>query len=194
MKELFEIEKYKSNKPVINSGKAYKNYMTIRRDLRCAHSIVERNISLKESINNGSVSLEDVGDTMYIERSALMHAVTLYSRWFKATSGKPTLDTKVFFAKGSSLERSHKEIIDLRDKYLAHNELDLLGTDRVWVNFDEHGNAESVYSDFIENQFINHNELELNQFKDCIELVHNKIDAEIIPDKEAKLLEMLRKA
>ncbi|HAS7003383.1 TPA: hypothetical protein I7290_24000 [Vibrio parahaemolyticus] len=70
----------------------------------------------------------------------------------------------------------------------------MLGTDRVWVNFDEYGNAESVYSDFIENQFINHNELDLNQFKACIELVHNKIDAEIIPEKEAKLLEMLRKA
>ncbi|EML5171679.1 hypothetical protein V9803_004404 [Vibrio vulnificus] len=194
MKDLFEIEKYKSNKPVIHSGKAYKDYMTIRRDLRCAHLIVERNISLKESLNNGSVSLKDVGDTMHIERSALMHAVTLYSRWFKATSRKPTLDPKVFFAKGSSLERSHKEIIDLCDKYLAHNEQDLLGADRVLVNFDEHGSVESVCSDFSENQFINHNELELNQFKACIELVHNKIDAEIIPDKEAKLLELLRKA
>lgn len=62
--------------------------MTIRRDLRVAHSI--------------------------IERSALMHAVTLYARWFKATSGQSKLDSQVFFESGTLMENHHKGIIELQ--------------------------------------------------------------------------------
>lgn len=192
MQDIFEINKFKSNKPVLNTAKKYKTYMTIRRDLRNAHLIVKRNIALKESINNREFELSKISsDSMLVERDALMHSLTLYSRWFKSTVGKPTLKPRDFFTKNGFQEKQHKVIIELRDKYLAHNEHDLLGQDRVLVIFGRNGKAINIGSDFIENQFISHKELDLQGFLNCIEVVHNKIDAEIIPELKQKLLKII---
>jgi hypothetical protein len=68
-----------------------------------------------------------------------MHALVLYGRWFKATNGKPTLRPNQFFVEESAESEVHCELIDLRDKYVAHYELDLLGSDRIWACFSADG-------------------------------------------------------
>jgi hypothetical protein len=116
-----------------------------------------------------------------------MHAILLYSRWFKATTGKTMLDPKIFFAAGSSEMSVHNKIVEHRDRYIAHNELDLLGTDRVWINTDDSGRFVSSDSDWLEQMWLQDDDLNMTSFQQCVHIVHNKINDEIIPGRQSKL-------
>ena len=65
--------------------------------------------------------------------------------------------------------------------------MDILGRDRVWVEFCDNGKVSSIGSDWVEQQIIQINNLNMNVFQRCIHLVHNKIDAEILPDIQQRL-------
>lgn len=126
-------------------------------------------------------------DTFFLARASAMHAIVLYTRWFKATSGKPMLNQNTFFSSGSSLRAVHDKLIEHRDKYIAHNELDLLGADRVWVETDSAGKFVRSESDWLEQMWLQDKELNMLTFRNCVQAVHDKIDADILPDRKRKL-------
>jgi hypothetical protein len=186
--EIFELEEVKNDRACLESAKQFKNYVTIRRDLRNANAICDYIIKLHGSIVSDDQKLHQVANTLFlISRGALMHAVVLYARWFKATTGKPTLSPVTFFSQGSPELQAHEKLVDLRDKYIAHNQLDILGSDRVWVKFDSEGAFESTESDWLEQQFIKLDNLDMELFQRCIHIIHDHIDATILPDRQQKL-------
>lgn len=125
----------------------YKNYCSIRRDLRTANAICEYVIVFHQQMLSDSHVLVRLADTLFLIRGALTHAVLLYARWFKATNRKPSLSPHAFFAEGSADHQVHVRLIELRDKYVAHYELDMLGADRIWACFSSDGKFTGTESD-----------------------------------------------
>jgi len=72
-------------------------------------------IDFHEEIKKDKNKLSEVADTTFLIRGAAMHAIILYSRWFKATSGKTTLSSNNFFASNSKEILVHNKIVELRD-------------------------------------------------------------------------------
>jgi len=185
--EANQLREYQSDLPLQKAVKQYKNYCTIRRDLRKVDEICNYVIKLHEDIKSGQTELSSVGNTLHLVRAAVMHAIVLYARWFKATTGKPMLKPDTFFGVASTDLRVHTKVVEHRDKYVAHNQLDLLGGDRVWVETDENGKFVRTESDWDEEMWLQDNEFNMESFQKCVHVVHNKIDAEIIPDRQQKL-------
>ena len=191
--QVNELQEFATDKVLQNSVNQYKNYCTIRRDLRTVDAICTYVIALHDSIKSGKTKLEEVADTIFLIRASAMYAILLYSRWFKATKGKTMLKPDEFFYKDSKELSLHEKIVEHRDAYIAHNELDLLGSDRIWVNTDESGQFVSSESDFLEQMWLQDKELNMSTFQKCVHIVHDKIDAEIIPNLQSKLDEQLKK-
>lgn len=185
--EVNQLQEYQSDVLLQKAEKQYKNYCTIRRDLRKVDKICNYVIKLHEDIKSGQTELSSVGDTLHLVRAAVMHAIVLYARWFKATTGKPMLKPDTFFAVGSTDLNVHTKVVVHRNKYVAHNQLDLLGGDRVWVETDENGKFVRAGSDWNEEMWFQNDGLNMKLFQKCVHVVHNKIDAEIIPDRQQKL-------
>lgn len=191
--DILSLPQVTSDSQCFKVAMSYKNYCSIRRDLRKVNTICEYVIDLHQKILDDPQALSNVAKTLFLVTGALMHAVVLYGRWFKATRGKPTLDPKTFFTDGSDGRQVHDRLVSLRDRYVAHNELDTLGSDNIWAYFSQAGQFEKVESDWVEQVFIWHEDVDTKSFRNCILVVHNKIDAEILPEIERKLNEHLRK-
>lgn len=191
--QIHELQEFSANRHLQEAANKYKNYCTIRRDLRTVDAICTYIIKLQYLVISDNTKLEEVKNEAVLIRASAMYAILLYSRWFKATKGKPMLKPDEFFDSNSKELLLHKEIVRHRDSYLAHNELDLLGSDRVWVNTDESGQFISSESDFLEEMWLQDKELNMSTFQKCVHIVHNKIDAEIIPERQTKLDEQLKK-
>jgi len=191
--QVYELPGFSANIALKNAEKQYKNYCTIRRDLRDIDTICNYVIQLQESIKTDKDKFHEFADTLFLVRAAIMHAIVLYSRWFKATSGKTKLSSNDFFASNSEKILVHNKVVELRDSYIAHNELDLLGADRVWVNTDDSGKFVSSENDWQEETLLQGKELNMKTFRECVHIVHNKLDAEIIPKKQKGLDEKLKK-
>lgn len=182
----FEKDPIRKDKKIKNLVEKYKNYNSIRRNLRVAHSIVESLIEdlkkmLDETVEGGSYLNEDV---ILSISSRFVHSIILYSKWFPNTTGKPKLCENTFFSE-NELVKDHKTIITLRNKYVAHYELDILGRDMVLAEFDDSNKFIKVSS--IWKEQLNLSIDELMAFKACIQRVHNKIDSEIIKKLEDDL-------
>ncbi|MGR0480196.1 MAG: hypothetical protein ACTFAL_01995 [Candidatus Electronema sp. V4] len=182
-----ELAGFATDTALQNAVKQYKNYCSIRRDLRTANLICSYVINLHESIKNEEIKLEKIADTLFLVRASVMHAIVLYSRWFKSTEGKTILKTQDFFTVNTKEMSVHEKLVEYRDRYIAHNELDLLGADRVLVNTDSSGRFMSSESDWNEQAWLQDNDLNMSKFQGCVHIVHNKIDTEIIPNLQSKL-------
>ncbi len=55
------------------------------------------------------------------------------------------------------------------------------------MKFDSEGAFESTESDWLEQQFIKLDNLDMKLFQKCIHVVHDDIDATILPDRQQKL-------
>lgn len=185
--QAYELPEFAADTALQNAVKQYKNYCSIRRDLRTVDKICAHVITLHESIKREETKLAEVADTFFLLRASAMYAILLYSRWFKATTGKTMLNPEDFFIAGTKEMSVHEKVVEHRDRYIAHNELDLLGSDRVWVNTDNSGQFVSSESDWSEQMWLQDNELNMSTFQNCAHIVHNKIDAEIIPNRQSKL-------
>ena len=117
----------------------YKTYNSIRRDLRKAAAIVDNAITVKKSLADNQNVSPDILQTIFILNAALMHTVILYTRQFKDTEDKTTLSAKNYFKSNSPEMMGHKSIIYLRDKYIAHNQFDILVGNSIWANFSSDG-------------------------------------------------------
>ena len=182
-----ELELYNENSIFKNHIDKYKYYNTIRRDFRLAHTICVKLIEIQKKIKDENNYLDDIKDELYLYRASMLHAVILYVKWFKSTNGKPTLAIKKYITE--DIKTYHNEIITLRDKYIAHQEDDILGGDRVLINYDNNKKQCFIKSDFMEEVFLQKENLNLEHFKNCIETIHNKIDADDIPKLESKIIE-----
>lgn len=189
--QLHELSQYTSDVELQKAAAQFKNFCTIRRDLRNADKICAYVIKIQDSLKVSSINLGEIADSLFLVRASVMHAILLYARWFKATTGKTMLNSKWFFLPGSKEMKIHEKIIEHRDRYIAHNELDLLGEDRIWVNTDDAGKFMSVDSDWLDQQWLQDNELNMKDFQECIHILHNKIDAEFIPERHKKLQKRL---
>lgn len=199
MKKLIEeLDEYTSDKALKGAASQFKNYCTIRRDLRQACNICDYSISLQRDIKRDNSLLDNVKDQIFLVRASIMHALILYSRWFKATNGKPMLQAGNYFVDNSVEMKAHLKVVELRDSYLAHNEKDILGGDRILVEVDDSGKFITSCSDWIEQMWPQDEELDLQMFRKLIGIVHDKIDAEIIPKKQqnldARLVDILGKS
>lgn len=191
--QAYKLAEFATDTALQNAVKQYKNYCSIRRDLRTANEICTYVIKLHESIKRGETKLAEVVDTIFFIRASAMHAIVLYSRWFKSTKGKTMLKPENFFTVGTKEMSVHEKIVEHRDRYIAHNELDLLGSDRVWVNTDNSGRFVSSESDWLEQMWLQDKELNMLTFQNCVHIVHDKINGEIIPDRQSKLDRRLKK-
>lgn len=146
--EIFELDKYNNDKILQQHANEYKNYCTIRRDLRKADYICQQTLLIDDEIKNDSSNLEKHKNFLPFLQASVLHSIILYTRWFKSTTKKPTLDKMNFFNGNDNLVDTHLKIINIRDKYIAHNELDILGKDRVWVVFNnDEISTESNYTE-----------------------------------------------
>lgn len=186
--EAQKMPEYASDGAFKKAVKEYHAYISIRRDLRKVDEISSYVIDLHSKIKSVEVELKQVADSLFLVRASVMQAILLYGRWFKETTGKTKLVPETFFDAGSSEMSVHNSLIDLRDKYVAHSQLDLLGSDRVWVNTDDDGKFISVDSDFLEQLWPQDStDLDMEKFRTNAHIVHNKIDAEILPKAVNKL-------
>jgi hypothetical protein len=180
--EAHTIQEYQSSELLKDAVKKYKDYCTIRRNLREAHQICSSVFLFHNDLKSGKIKLQDVANLIPCHSAAFFHAVILYCRWFGSTQGgKPKLSPEYYFENSTLLLQTHKELMELRNKYIAHNENDILGGDRVWIMRDDNLIFDSVISDFITQPWIQSPGLDMESFKKCIETVHNKIDAVKIP-------------
>ncbi len=187
--DILKLPQIANDKKLKDAAIRYKSYNTIRRDLRKAHQICEYAINVNQNILNDLNFLSQAKDSVFLVNGSLMYAVVLYARWFKATKGKLTLNPKDFFSHGSEEKKQHEDVVRLRDQYVAHYELDIYGGDNIWAQFSSDGCFETLWSDWEEKQF---DPNFMNSFLNCIRVVHNKIDAEILPDVEKNLIECLK--
>jgi len=182
--ETCELPGFSNNIKLKEINKQYNTYNTIRRDLRDAHKIFEYTISLQKSLLEDSNKLSEDQDT-FLVKASILHAIILYSRWFKSTKGKLTLSYRDFFKENTEEESTHEKLIELRDSYIAHNELDLLGIDKTFVNTDDSNKFISSSNEYFIN--IIPSIEKLKAFKKCVEIIHNKIDGTNLPEVQKNL-------
>lgn len=189
----FELEEKMlpvDNKRLINNFRRYRDYNTIRRNLREAYSLINSIIELQSTILNEEDGLENHEKDITLAKVSYYHIIILYARWFKLTKDKVSLKPGDFFKDDKKEFRViHNYIMNLRDKYIAHNEKDILGGDNVIV---EACNSKDVkLLSYWKENFIINSEM-LKKVKKCIEIVHNEIDATEIPKYERLLIDQLK--
>ena len=190
-KEVLTLPEIQRDRACLAIANRYKHLNTIRRDLRDADRILEQCIQISQRLSANPGVLSQASDEIFYAQAALMHAVTLYGRWFKSTEGKPTLKEREFFAKGSKEHSVHSQLIELRDQYIAHRELDILGSDSIWACFTDDGKFVRTHSTWLEQRLPNTEEL--RSIQNAIRTVHNKIDRTMLPEVQSKLEEALKK-
>ncbi|MDU5081222.1 hypothetical protein [uncultured Tissierella sp.] len=186
--ELNENILSEEDKNVLVNFRRYRDYNTIRRNLREAYDLIDSIIELENNISK-EYMLSEYQAEIISAKISFHYLIVLYARWFNATKGKSSLQKSKFF-KGDTeyLLETHDYIMQLRNQYIAHNEKDLLGGDKVFLHVDSMDNI-TVSSDWKEQVIANRQTLE--KIKKCIEVVHNIIDAEEIPKYESSLKEGL---
>lgn len=186
MKELTEEIIGTDKKDLISAFRQYKAYNTVRRNLREAYDLVNYDLEIQKKLKENSKVLCN----QQILQSTFFTIIILYARWFGDTKNKLKLQESMFFT-GENLKykKIHDYIIDLRNQYIAHNENDILGGDRVY--FEKKEKEINISSDYLIKMLLSTEELE--DIRKCIEIVHNKIDSTYLPKAEQKLKERLQK-
>lgn len=181
----------------IENFKRYKIYNLIRRNLRESYKLInlvtelQKDILEKENTLEKKDILEKKDKEVFQAKVNLHYSLLLYAKWFTKTESKLRLDKNTFFKKETEyLLETHDYIMKLRHKYIVHNEKDILGSGKVFINRDNLENIE--IKSFWEETLIP-NSQDLDKIKKCIELVHNIIDAQQIPKYEKNLKEDLQR-
>ncbi len=187
-----ELEEYETDLALRKAEQKYRNYCTIRRNLRDAYFFVNSAIAMHEEIKADPTQLSGYNSMLKFYSAAVMHAVVLYCRWFGATNGKPTLDVSNYFRSSKHMIGFHERLMEIRHKYVVHHEDDILGGgndkmggDIVSALFDENGLFLRSESTFKEQLWLTLDEMKA--FRECICIVHNELDARIIPREQRKL-------
>ena len=184
--EMFD----KEDRILINNFKKYRDYNTIRRNLREAYDLINYILEFQDKVLSDKDGLNKYKDNVRIMKPLLFHSLILYSKWFGNTKGKHSLNgNKYFKGEYKKYLKTHKYIIKLRNKYIAHNEEDLLGGDKVQLEIDDLNNIK-LMSTWKETLIVSKQDLQ--DVKKCIEIIHNIIDAQEIPKYEKYLVGNLK--
>lgn len=182
----------KNDTDLIEAYKGFNEYNTIRRNLREAFKLIDFIMQFHNDIEiNGDEAFKKYEGLAFLYQASFYNAIILYSRWFGNTFNKSAKLNKndYFIDELKGLKKTHDYIIKLRNKYIAHNELDILGGEKTYVNIDTENNY-TVRSRW-EDTFVPAKD-EVLKIQECIVTVHNKIDKIIIPDKMNKLEKELK--
>lgn len=177
--ELKEEMINKEDKRLMNIFRKYKDYNTIRRNLREAFNLINFNIQIKNDIkSNKNKAIEKYKDIMFLVQSSFFNVIILYARWFgEHKNNKPKLYKNILFKdETKNLGDTHDYIIELRNKYIAHNEKDLLGGEKVFIKINKFNDLE-IETKWKEQILIDEEKLE--NIRKCIIIVHNAIDKKI---------------
>lgn len=156
------------------------NYQAIRHDLRRAHNLLGEVIRVQ---NN-----QELLKSPYLFSAGWFQAVILYSRWFKSTEKRPRFDES-FFDGNSSLIDKHRYFIDLRDKYIAHYEKEVIGKTEIYLTYSLSGDLLQLSPLCLEVYVKSKHDL--FDLSKLIEFVHNKING-LVPKYEKELFEYVK--
>lgn len=157
------------------------NYEAIRYDLRKAHNLLGEVIRFQ--------SQEKLLASPFLFSAGWFHAVILYARWFKATEKRPRLDDD-FFDNRTDLLEKHKYFIDVRDKYIAHYEKEIIGKMELYLTFSLEGELLELSPLGLEVYV--QSKHDLYDLSKLIEFVYNKINNKLLPKFKRELIEYMK--
>lgn len=155
------------------------NYQAIRHDFRKAHNLLGEVIRVQTN--------QQLLKSPYLFSAGWFHAVILYARWFKSTEKRPRLGED-FFDRQTELVKKHKYFIDLRDKYIAHYEKEVIGKTEIYLTYSLTGSLLELSPLCLEVYAMSKHDL--YDLSKLIEYVHNKIN-KLIPKYETELADYL---
>jgi len=171
---------FPDDKKLLGLANRFHNYQAIRNDLRKAHNLLGEVIRFQNQ--------EKLLASPHLFSAGWFYAVILYARWFKPTEKRPRLDKSLFDGQAKLVEK-HKYFIDLRDKYIAHYEKEVIGKTEVYLTY-------SLQGSFLQFSAINlesyvESKHDLFDLSKLVEHVHNKINDHILPQCEKELREYM---
>lgn len=174
----------KNNSRMISTYKRYKDYNTIGRNLKEAYGLIDFAINRESyGMQLQESNFNKTSQEIIFRKVSFYYAIILYARWFKATKGnKPKLYSKNYFkGKNRDLNDTHNYIIQLRDKYIVHNEEELLGGEKILVDLEDYKNMKIISC--CDEEDLPRKEVLENIMK-CIKVVYENIYNEKIPKYE----------
>jgi hypothetical protein len=171
---------YPDDKKLLGLTNRLHNYQAIRHDLRRAHNLLGEVIRAQ---NN-----QELLKSPYLFSAGWFQAVILYARWFKSTEKRPRLGDDLF-DENSSLIDKHRYFIELRDKYIAHYEKEVIGKTEIYLTYSLSG-ALLELSPLILEEYIQ-SKYDLYDLSKIIEYVHNKIN-DLVPIYEKELYDYIK--
>jgi hypothetical protein len=163
---------------VLGLANRFHNYQAIRNDLRKAHNLLGEVIRFQNQ--------ERLLASPHLFSAGWFYAVILYTRWFKSTEKRPRLDESLFDGQAELVEK-HKYFIDLRDKYIAHYEKEVIGKTEVYLTYSLEGSF--LQFSPISLEIYVQSKHDLYDLSKLIERAHNKINDHILPQCEKELKE-----
>jgi hypothetical protein len=171
---------YPDDKKLLGLTNRLHNYQAIRHDLRRAHNLLSEVIRVQ---NN-----QELLKSPYLFSGGWFQAVILYARWFKSTDKRPRFDED-FFDGDSSLIEKHRYFIELRDKYIAHYEKEIIGKTEIYLTYSLSGDILELSPLCLEVYVMSKHDL--FDLSKLIEFVHNKING-LVPKYEKELFEYIK--
>jgi hypothetical protein len=171
---------FPDDKKLLGLANRFHNFQAIRNDLRKAHNLLGEVIRFQNQ--------EKLLASPHLFSAGWFYAVILYARWFKSTEKRPRLDENLFDGQAKLVEK-HKYFIDLRDKYIAHYEKEVIGKTEIYLTY-------SLQGSFLQFSPINleiyvESKHDLYDLSKLVEHVHNKINDHILPQCEKELREYM---
>lgn len=172
---------YADDKRLLSLANRLHNYLAIQHDFRKANALIGEVLKAQQA--------EKLLLHPYFFSAGWFHSVILYSRWFKSTEGRPTLSEDYFDGDSDLLEK-HRHFIDLRDKYVAHYQLEIMGKTELYLTYNMDGELLQLSPLSLETYVSS--KADLFDLSKLIEVVHNKINNNKIPQLKKELIEYMQ--
>jgi hypothetical protein len=172
---------YPDDKRLLSLANRLHNYLAIQHDFRKANALIGEVLKAQQA--------EKLLLHPYFFSAGWFHSVILYSRWFKSTEGMPTLSEDYFDGDHVLLDK-HQYFIDLRDKYVAHYQLEIMWKTELYLTYNVNGELLQVSPLSLETYVSS--KADLFDLSKLIEVVHNKINNNKIPQLKKELFEYMQ--
>lgn len=172
---------YPNDKRLLSIANRLHNYLAIQHDLQKASALISEVITAQQS---DKLLLHP-----YLFSAGWFHSVIIYSRWFKSTEGRPTLSEDYFDGDRQLLEK-HRYFIDLRDKYVAHYQLEIMGKTELYLTYSLSGELLQMSPLCLETYVSS--KADLFDLSKLIDVVHNKINNNKMPHLKRELFEYMK--
>lgn len=154
---------YPEDKRLLSLTDRLHNYSAIKHDFKKAHNLLGEVIKTQNK--------QELLKSPFLFSAGWFHTVILYTRWFKSTNKRPRLHEN-FFDGNLELIRKHKFFIELRDKYIAHYEKEILGKTELYLTYSLSGDVLEL--SHIISEVYTASKYDLFDLSQVIEFLHNK--------------------